>query len=301
MKISIKRSMIPLAGGLAALFIASPLPFAFGRGSRPARSKAMTIVVADHNTGKVIKIRPDGALLWDAPNGNGHDVQPLPNGNILIVNGRGVQELDREKRVVWEVGKPEVEEAEAAQRLPNGNTVIADNGLHRVIEVTPERKIVWEYAVENTNQRPHATMRQVRRLRNGNTLICASTQDRVIEVSRSGKIVWSYEIPFPYLATRLENGHTLMSSGGGYGSDPGYFLVEVDRSGKALWKYGGADAPEEQHLNWPSGFVRLKNGNTLIGIALDGVIREVSRDKRTVRTISSPAMKHPATIAVVYE
>ena len=50
-----------------------------------------------------------------------------------------------------------------------------------------------------------------------------------------------------------------------------------------------------------SGFLRLKNGNTLISIARDGVIREVAPDKTTVRTIRSPAMKHPCTLVVVDE
>src|SRR5947207_5552799 len=89
-----------------------------------ARAGDLRIIVADHETKKVIKIDFDGKLLWDATNNNGHDVQLLPNGNLLIVNGPIVQEIDRDKNVVWEVGKPTVKTAESAQRLPNGNTVI---------------------------------------------------------------------------------------------------------------------------------------------------------------------------------
>jgi outer membrane protein assembly factor BamB len=33
----------------------------------------------------------------------------------------------------------------SAQRLPNGNTLITEGGCGRLIEVTPEREIVWEY------------------------------------------------------------------------------------------------------------------------------------------------------------
>lgn len=257
------------------------------------------IIVADHETRKVIKIKEDGTLLWDATNNNGHDVQLLPSGNLLIINGRTVQEVAPDKSVVWEVGRPIVEVAESAQRLPNGNTVIADNGRHRVIEINPKNEVVWQYDVANTNQRPTPTMRQVRRLPNGNTLICASTEDKVLEVSPDKKVVWSYALPFPYLATRLENGHTLISSGDGYGSKAGFFVVEVDEKGKVVWKYGGQDSPADQHLNWPSGFVRKANGNLLISIARDGVIREVSPDKKTVRTIRSPALKHPCTLVVI--
>lgn len=259
------------------------------------------LYVADHNTGKLIEIKEDGTLLWDVPNNNGHDVQLLPNGHVLLVNGPVVQEVDRDKKVVWEAGKPIVDAAESAQRLPNGHTVIADNGRHRVIEIDANRQIVWEFDVPNDNSRPNPTMRQIRRLKNGNTLICASTLDRVIEVAPDKKIVWSYDVPFPYLATRLPNGNTLISSGDGYGSPQGFFLIEVDPKSRTVWKYGGQDAPPDQYLHWPSGFVRMKNGDTYVGIALDGVIRVISRDKRTLRTISSPAMKHPATIVVVDE
>ena len=259
------------------------------------------IYVADHETRKVIKIKDDGTLLWDATNNNGHDVQLLPDGHLLIVNGPVVQEVAPDRSVVWEVGKPIVESAESAQRLPDGHTVIADNGRHRVIEIDREKRVVWEFDVPNANRRPRPTMRQVRRLANGNTLICASTEDKVLEVSPEKRVVWSYAVPFPYLATRLENGHTLISSGAGYGSDPGYFVVEVDGQGQEVWKYGGADSPPDQHLNWPSGFVRLPDGHTLISIARDGVLREVAPDKTTVRTIRSPAMKHPCTLVVVNE
>ena len=256
----------------------------------------MQLYVADHETKKILKIKEDGTLLWDVPNGNGHDVQVLPNGHVLLNNGNVVQEVNADKKVVWEVGKPLVQSAEAVQRLANGNTVIADNGRMKIIELDADKKVVWEFDVPNDNKRPHPTMRMVRRLDNGNTLISASTEDKVLEVSPEKKIVWSYAVPFPYLATRLKNGHTLISSGDGYGSPQGFFVIEVDAGGKTVWKYGGNEAPADQKLNWPSGHVRLANGNTLIAIARDGVIREVNPDKKIVRVIKSPAMRHPATI-----
>jgi Mala s 1-like protein len=259
------------------------------------------IYVADHNTGKVIKIKPDGSLVWDAPNGNGHDVQVLPSKNILINHGNVVEEVAPDKKVVWSVGRPIVTSAESVQRLTNGNTIIADTGRMKVLEIDTDKKVIWEFDVPNDNKRKPATMRQVRRLENGNTLICASTEDKVLEVSPEKKVVWSHALPFPYLATRLPSGNTLISSGDGYGSPRGYFVVEVNKEGKEVWKYGGADAPKDQQLQWPSGHVRLANGNTLIAEARAGVIREVSPDKKTVRVIRSPAMKHPATIAVVEE
>jgi hypothetical protein len=254
----------------------------------------------DHENGRLIKIKEDGTLLWDCPNRNGHDVQLLPNGNVLIVTGE-VQEVRPDKSIAWRLGKPTIKSAESAQRLPNGHTVVADNGQKAVIEVDEAGKEVWRFDVPNTNKRPNPMMRQMRRLPNGNTLICASTEDEVIEVAPDKSIVWRYKLPFPYLATRFENGNTLISSGSGYGSPVGYFLVEVDPKGNVVWKYGGEDGPKDQRLKWPSGFVRRENGLTYISEAQGAAIRVVDMDKKTVRVIKSPAMKHPCTLVIVDE
>lgn len=37
-----------------------------------------------------------------------------------------------------------------ADRLPNGNTLVTDTANDRVIEVTPDREIVWEYTIERS-------------------------------------------------------------------------------------------------------------------------------------------------------
>jgi len=249
------------------------------------------IYAADHNTGKVVKFKEDGTLLWEYPNRNAHDVQVLDNGNLLI-NPKGVQEISPDKKVVWEIGEPVVKHAESCQRLPNGNTMIADNATHKIIDVTPEKKVVWEYDVPGG-----ANMRQVRRLANGNTLICASSNHVVLEVSPEKEVVWKYELPFPYLAERLENGDTLISSGAGAGQK-GYYLIQVDEEGNTVWKYGGEDAPEEEQLNWPSGFARQPDGTIYVSECLSALIRVISPDRKSFRIIKSPAMEHAATIVV---
>ncbi len=258
------------------------------------------IYCADHETKRLIKIKEDGTLLWDCPNNNGHDVQLLKNGHVLIVTGE-VQEIDADKRVVWKLGKPQVENAESAQRLDNGHTIVADNGKHAVLEFDEHDRQVWRFDVPNNNHRPKPTLRQVRRLANGNTLICASTEDEVWEVTPDKKIVWRFKVPFPYLATRLENGNTLISSGDGFGSPRGYYLIEVDKQGQTVWKYGGEDAPPDQKLKWPSGFVRMPDGNTYVSEAQGRCIKVISADKKILRTITSPALMHPCTLVIVDE
>ena len=259
--------------------------------TRAARAD-IHIYGADHETGEVVKFAEDGTKLWSFPNKNSHDVQVLENGNVLI-NPGVVQEVTTEGKVVWEVGKPVVQNPESCQRLPNGNTMIADNAAHAIIDVTPDKEVAWRYDVPG---KPN--MRQVRRLANGNTLICASSNHVVLEVNPAKEIVWQYELPFPYLAQRLENGNTIISSGAGAGRK-GYFLTEVDPMGQTVWKYGGDEAPADEQLNWPSGFVRLADGTIYVSECRSARIRVIAPDRKSFRFITSPAMRHAATIAVV--
>ena len=72
------------------------------------------------------------------PNENGHDIQVLPNKNVLLNRSRIVQEVTPDKKVVWQTTA--VNRPESVQRLPNGNTLIADNGQMAVLEAGPGRE-----------------------------------------------------------------------------------------------------------------------------------------------------------------
>ena len=87
-----------------------------------------------------------------------HDAQWLEDGHILVFdNGlaRGwsrVLEIDPASgRIVWTYGDSGPDRfftlsKGSAQRLPNGNTLIADSDNGRAFEVTAEGETVWEYA-----------------------------------------------------------------------------------------------------------------------------------------------------------
>lgn len=86
-----------------------------------------------------------------------HDATLLPSGNILIFdNGlqrgwsRAVEVDPRTDTIVWEyrAANPEdfwTESRGAAQRLANGNTLLAESDRGHAIEVTAAGEIVWEY------------------------------------------------------------------------------------------------------------------------------------------------------------
>lgn len=79
----------------------------------------------------------------------------LNNGNTLVslTHGNKIVEFDKNGKVVWKVtnedlNEPVFKDPCGAQRLPNGNTVIASYGAKegvRLFEITPQKDIVWTY------------------------------------------------------------------------------------------------------------------------------------------------------------
>ncbi|MBW5482783.1 aryl-sulfate sulfotransferase [Streptomyces bambusae] len=119
---------------------------------------ASTTVAVDRATGSVRwRIGPDVLAQQHHPN-------ELENGNILVFdNGTyrdttsvpysRVLELDPATGLeVWsyEDNPPQnfySPYMSSAQRLPNGNTFVAEGSFGRLFEVTPEGDVVWEYVV----------------------------------------------------------------------------------------------------------------------------------------------------------
>ena len=72
---------------------------------------------------------------------------------ISLTHGNKIIEVDAEGEVVWKMSNDDVGEnifADpcGAQRLPNGNTVIASYAAQegvKLFEVTREREVVWTY------------------------------------------------------------------------------------------------------------------------------------------------------------
>jgi len=89
-----------------------------------------------------------------------HDPDLLPNGNILVFDNQGdwgrgggsrVIEFDPlSRQVVWQFPNRQGQTLNSAyragqQKLPNGNVLINDFYQNRLIEVTEDGRIVWEY------------------------------------------------------------------------------------------------------------------------------------------------------------
>ena len=130
-------------------------------------------LVAHYGLQKVVEYSPSGAVVREIPAPGGpHSVCRLTNGNTLIACGDMIKgqaqviEVDPEGHVVWSVRNGDIPGIDLKfmtgfHRLPNGNTVMSNWLGHgqfgkapHIIEVTPEKKVVWTFA-------DHLTMKTV--------------------------------------------------------------------------------------------------------------------------------------------
>jgi outer membrane protein assembly factor BamB len=130
--------------------------------TRMARKLANGNYLVPHLLDRVVReYRPDGTTAWEFKTpAEVKDAWPftairLPDGHTLVscTMGHLVVEADAQGKVVWSLSngdlpEPMLNDACGAQRLPNGNTVVASyragSGV-KLVEVTREKRVVWTY------------------------------------------------------------------------------------------------------------------------------------------------------------
>ena len=214
-------------------------------------------LITDSKNHRVIEVDSDKNIVWQYGNGTPSDgtnqlnypmdAERLANGNTLITeehNCRIIElrtsDYDTAKpdnnftadSIVWQYGTTgvsgsgpnELNYPKDADRLDNGNTLIADYRNHRVIEVNATGEVVWQYGTtgvwgSGANQLWYPT--DAERLFNNHTLIADHSNHRVIEVNEAKERVWQYgttgvwgsganELYNPADAEQLPNGNMLI-------------------------------------------------------------------------------------------
>lgn len=234
--------------------------------------------------GKLAIVDARGEVEWDMPWGDIHDLHVLANGNIMVQQGASmVVEIDRKrKKVVWSYdsatmngNKGKRVEVHAFQPLADGNIMIAESGIGRIIEVDRKGTIHHEIKLKVKHPSPHRDTRLVRKLPTGNYLVCHEGDGTVCEYDARGAVVWRYDIPLfdqkprgghgpeawgnqTFAALRLKNGNTLISTGNGHS------VVEVTKEKKIVWRLQQKELPRII-LAWVTTLEVLPNGNYVIG------------------------------------
>ena len=115
------------------------------------------VLAQDKN--RVAIVGTDGKIEWEVEcKYNSHDIHLLPNGNLLLHTAVAtVTEMTPKKEVVWKYeAKPKDGykgrvEVHAFQRLADGNTMVAESGNKRIVEVDltiNEQRVRFKDAVE---------------------------------------------------------------------------------------------------------------------------------------------------------
>ena len=185
--------------------------------------------------------------------------------------------VNQEGEIEWQVPIRNIHDV---SRLPNGN-ILFQTDWTEIVEMTPERKIVWKYdARQNGNEGKKVEVHAFQRLANGLTMIVESGPARIIEVDTDGKIQkqisLKVEHPNPHTDTRLvrklENGNYLVAHEGA-----NKVVREYDGDGKVVWEYATGTKVYSA--------IRLKNGNTLIGMGDGHRVIEVNKEGQTVWSV----------------
>lgn len=220
-----------------------------------------------------------------------------PEGRILAGCDNRVVILDPTGEVVWEYPAGLVHDA---WMLPNGNVLFGDG--RSVTEVTPEKKIVFQY---KPDAKKGDSVYACQRLANGNTLVGENATGRILEVDPSGNVVFSLQTqPFKEgnhhnlrLARKLANGNYLVCQSGAHlvkeykpdgevvmqievpniafdaiRTPQGTTLIsslgqisEFDKDGKNIWEFSTMDVADPVITNM-TGMHLLPNGNFAIGV-----------------------------------
>ena len=211
----------------------------------------------DYSQGMVFIISEDGKPVWQYPAEQCNDLWVLPNGNLLFNTGKGVKEVSRSKKVVFNYESKS--EIFACQRLANGSTFIGECNSGLLLEVAPDGKIVKQLKLlPEGADGGHAYMRNARKLENGNYLVAHYGLDKVSEYNPEGIVV--REIPVkggPHSVIRLPNGNTLIGCSD-HNGDPG--IVEIDPLDKVVWQLTKNELPGIE-LKFMTGMEILPNGN----------------------------------------
>ena len=251
-------------------------------------------------------VNAKGEVEWEIPNPDAreiHDIQYLPNGNVLFQTGyTTVVEVNKDKQVVWKhESKPKEGytgrvEIHSYQRLKNGLTMIAESGNGRLIEVDKDDKIVRTIPLTIEKPNAHRDTRMVRPTPNGGYLVCHEGDGKIREYDKNGKVIWTYVMDLAgrprtdghgpeghgaevFGAVRLKNGNTLIAGGNNNR------VFEVNKEGKTVWSVDHNELPGITFA-WMTTLQVLPNGNIIIGnthaTPANPQLIEVTRDKKVV-------------------
>ncbi len=160
-------------------------------------------MIAESGAGRIIEVDRDGKLVYQFPLREGGTqstrlVRITPDGNYLVCSEHPgvVIEYNRQGEVVWDYLVNT--RVYGAIRLRNGNTLIATGSGNSVVEVSPDKKVVWEIK----GQVPDSGIELkwttcLEELSNGNFIIgnchAGPNNPQIFEIDHDKKTIWEFD------------------------------------------------------------------------------------------------------------
>jgi DNA-binding beta-propeller fold protein YncE len=254
----------------AALWLAAPAAFAAEGAAKPAKAPrpdgtAVEVTAEMIGAGMV----SSGAVLPPIPPVTGSRLKPVPS---------------------W--GKP----------LPYP-ILIADRRNNRLIEIAPDKRIVWEF--------PSPSLKFYR----GNEDVNFSPDGRLLAVSEednydlhivdyeSRTVTWTYGVP----DTRGKTGTLMNYPDDAHLLDDGKFLTADIRNCRVLiidpkdnrittqWGEPGKCKHDPPHrLGYPNGATPMDNGDILVTEITDARVSRITREGKLVWSVRAPHVRYPS-------
>jgi outer membrane protein assembly factor BamB len=196
-------------------------------------------MIAESGPGRILEVSADKVthqtklrVRKPDPHRDTRLVRKLASGNYLVCHeAEGlVREYDSQGKTVWEFEVPLFDRKPAgghgveafgnqcfsAIRLPSGNTLIGTGNGHSVLEVTPQKEIVWSLHQNDLPGIQLAWVTSLQVLPGGNILInnchAGPENPQLIEITRDKKVIWSFR-DFERFGDSLTNSQILNIDG----------------------------------------------------------------------------------------
>ena len=251
---------------------------------------------------RLTKLSRDSKVLWSVTLPVHHDLQILPDGNLLVL-------LDRVRKTSG-AHPVTIKDNTIAYLSPDGH-VLREISLYDLVRrarfklpflKSDSSTEPWDLFHANTvrqlsDARSAEILRTIgatpatkRIYRSGNVLVCSRHQSfvAIVDPTRS-EIVWMWgrgELEGPHSARLLASGNVMIFDNG---LDRGWSrVVEVNPgTGKIVWNWS-ARKPTDFYVQTGGACQRLPTGNTLITDSWHATAIEVTPDKRIVWKWKNP-------------
>lgn len=178
-------------------------------------------MIVESGPGRILEVSPEREIVKELPlvvsKPNPHSdtrlVRRLADGHYLVAHeaDQVVKEYDADGKVVWEFPVPLFGKKPAgghgpegfggrcfaAIRAANGNYLISTGNGHSILEVTPQKEIVWKVEQQDLEGITLAWVTTIEELENGNLRLgnchAGPENPQIIEITRDKKVVWTFK------------------------------------------------------------------------------------------------------------